>query len=84
MPPLPMHKTISEFDEYLSSVAGNISTITVKVLCTNGRIARRLSADVSTGVHVLKSKIVDLSNGTYVLNAFHGDVFLKAIKFIKA
>ena len=84
MPALPMHKILSELEGYLSSVSGNVSTITVKVLDTNGKIAKRLSTDVSVGVQLLKSKMVDLSNGTYVLNAFNGDVFLKAIKFIKA
>lgn len=84
MPALPMHITLREFDGYLNSVSGNISTITVKVLDTNGKIAKRLSTDALTVSQTLKSKMVDLTSGTYVLNAFHGDVFLKAIRFIKA
>ena len=84
MSALPMHTSLNEFDGFLSSVSNNIDIITVKVLDMNGRIARRLSTDVSTGTHFLKSTLTDLSTGIYVLNAFSGDMFLKAIKFIKA
>jgi hypothetical protein len=77
----PINTTIAEFAGYLSSVSDNISDITVKVLDTRGRIAKRISTDVSNGAHNLKLKMKDLSEGTYVLKAFCGDTFLKAMRF---
>jgi len=68
---------------YLNIVADNIGKITLKVFDTNGRIAKKICKDIMTGVHQLDLNINELSNGTYILNAFNGDVFLKAFKFVK-
>jgi hypothetical protein len=68
---------------YLNVVANNIGKLTLKVFDTNGRIAKKICRDIITGVQKLDLNINDLSDGTYILNAFHGDVFLKSFKFVK-
>ena len=77
----PINTTITEFAGYLNSVSDSISNVTVKVLDARGRIAKRISTDVSNGASNLRIKMKDLSEGTYVLNAFCGDTFLKAMRF---
>jgi hypothetical protein len=67
----------------LQIVADNIGKLTLKVFDTNGRIAKKICQDVIAGVQQLDLNIGELSNGTYILNAFNGDVFLKAFKFVK-
>ena len=68
---------------YLNVVANNIGKLTLKVFDTNGRIAKKICKDIMTGVQKLDLNINELSNGTYILNAFNGDVFLKSFKFVK-
>ncbi|MCW3113255.1 MAG: hypothetical protein JWR18_1651 [Segetibacter sp.] len=77
-----MEPTLDSYG-YLNVVANNIGKLTLKVFDTNGRIAKKICKDIISGVQKLDLNINDLSNGTYVLNAFHGDVFLKAFKFVK-
>jgi hypothetical protein len=81
MSPHLIHTTLNEFAGYLNTMSGNVSSITVKVLDARGRIAQRICTDVNNGAYHLKVKMKDLSEGTYVLNAFSGDIFLKAMKF---
>ena len=68
---------------YLNVVANSIGKLTLKVLDTNGRIAKKVCKDIMTGVQKLDMNINELSDGTYILNAFHGDVFVKSFKFVK-
>ena len=68
---------------YLNIVANNIGKLTLKVFDTNGRIAKKVYKDIITGVQQLDLNINELSTGTYILNAFNGDVFLKSFKFVK-
>lgn len=68
---------------YLNVVANNIGKLTLKVFDTNGRIAKKICKDIMTGVQKLDLNINELANGTYVLNAFNGDIFLKSFKFVK-
>jgi hypothetical protein len=68
---------------YLNVVADNIGKITLKVFDTNGRIAKKICTELIRGVHTLDLNIGELSTGTYILNAFNGDIFLKAFKFVK-
>jgi len=67
----------------LHIVADNIGKLTLKVFDTNGRIAKKICQDVIAGVQKLDLNISELSNGTYILNAFNGDMFLKAFRFVK-
>lgn len=69
---------------YLSIVAENIGKITLKVLDTaNGRMAKKISEEIISGVQQLTVNIGDLANGTYIVNLFNGDVFIKSFKVIK-
>ena len=77
-----MEPTLDSFG-YLNVVANNIGKLTLKVFDTNGRIAKKMCKDIMTGVHKLDIDINELSTGTYILNTFNGDVFLKAFKFVK-
>jgi hypothetical protein len=79
-----MELTLQESYGYLNVVANNIGKLTLKVCsATNGRIAKKICKDIMTGVHKLDLNINDLSTGTYILNTFNGDVFLKSFKFEK-
>ena len=68
---------------YLNVVANNIGKLTLKVFDTNGRVAKKICKDIMAGVQKLDLNINELSTGTYILNAFQGDVFLKSFKFVK-
>ena len=68
---------------YLSVAANNIGKLTLKVFDTNGRIAKKIYKDIMTGVQQLDFNIGDLSDGTYILNEFNGDTFIKSFKFTK-
>jgi len=77
-----MEPTLDSYG-YLNVVANNIGKLTLKVFDTNGRIAKKVCKDIITGVQKLDLNISELSNGTYILNAFNGDIFLKSFKFVK-
>ncbi len=78
-----MQPTTVNTESYLDIVANNIGKIILKVYDTNGRMAKVVSTEVSSGLQQLNINMSDLSDGTNILNAFNGDIFLKAIKFIK-
>lgn len=77
-----MEPTLDSFG-YLNVVANCIGKLTLKVCDTNGRIAKKICKEIITGVQKLDLNINDLSEGTYILNAFNGDIFLKSFKFVK-
>ena len=66
---------------YLNVVANSIGELTLKVLDTQGRFAKRISTEIEQGFQELCVNLNDLTNGTYVLNAFNGDTFIKSFKF---
>ena len=68
---------------YLSVVANSIGKLTLKVFDRNGFIAKTISTHIAQGAQLLDINMSDLSNGTYIINAFNGDTFLKSIKIIK-
>ena len=78
-----MEPTLDSSYQYLNVVASNIGKLTLKVFDTNGRIAKKICKDIMTGVQKLDLNMSDLSDGTYILNAFNGDVFLKSFKIVK-
>lgn len=78
-----METTLLDSCGYLNVAANKIGKLTIKVFDTNGRIAKRICRDVISGVQKLDLNISDLSNGTYIFNAFNGDTFIKAYRFIK-
>ncbi len=78
-----MEPTLLDSFGYLSVAANTIGRLTLKVFDTNGRVAKKVYKDIITGVQKLDLNLSDLSDGTYILNLFNGDVFLKSFKFIK-
>lgn len=78
-----MEATLLDSYGHLNVVANNIGKLTLKVFDTNGRVAKKICKDIITGVQKLDLNINELASGTYILNAFHGDVFLKSFKFVK-
>ncbi|MDB5247219.1 MAG: hypothetical protein JWQ40_1613 [Segetibacter sp.] len=78
-----MKPTILESYGYLSVVANSIGNLTLKVFDTNGRIAKKICKDIISGVEQFDVSISDLSDGTYILNAFNGDTFLRSFRFTK-
>ena len=78
-----MQPTLLDSYGYLSVVANNIGKITLKVFDTNGRVAKKICKDIMAGMQKLDLNLNDLSNGTYILNAFNGDMFIRSFKFTK-
>ena len=78
-----MEATFNETYGYINIVANSIGKFTVKIFDTNGRIANKICKDIITGVQQLDLNISEWSNGTYILNAFIGDSFLKSFKLVK-
>ncbi|MBN8836904.1 MAG: hypothetical protein J0I09_06580 [Sphingobacteriia bacterium] len=70
-------------DGVLHIVANKQTKLTVKVLDKQGKIAKTLQAMVTEGQQNLSLNLSDLISGSYVLNAFSGDVFLRSIRFSK-
>lgn len=66
-----------------SFIAQKQDRLTIKILDTQGKIAKTLVTFVEKGKQDLTLNLNDLTNGMYVLNAFLGDVFLKSYRFIK-
>lgn len=67
----------------LNVVAANIGKLTLKIFDSNGFIAKTISTQIAQGAQLLDINISDLRDGNYIMNAFNGDQFLKAIKFTK-
>ncbi|MCY7420576.1 MAG: hypothetical protein LH478_02410 [Chitinophagaceae bacterium] len=78
-----MKPTTHENNTYLGIVAVGNDKLTLKVLDTYGRIAKTIQTQFEEGMHELTINLTDLNVGTYVVNAFSGGRFLKAIKFAK-
>jgi hypothetical protein len=69
---------------YLNIVANSIGKLTLKIFdTTNGFIAKTISTQIDKGAQLLDINLSDLSDGTYVINAFSGDTFLTSFKLIK-
>ena len=75
--------SVADSISYLNVVASNIGKLTLKIFDKNGFIAKTISAQIAQGAQLLDINMSDLSDGTYIINAFSGDKFLKAYKFTK-
>lgn len=73
----------NEAEGYLHVVAEKSGRLTLKVLDTNGRMAKSLTTNITEGIQKLAVNLSDLSSGMYVLNAFNDGTFLKSFRFIK-
>jgi hypothetical protein len=67
----------------LDVAAGKSGQLILKVLDVQGRIAKTIIEKVEQGAQQLYININDLGKGNYVLNAFFGETFIKAVRFIK-
>lgn len=70
-------------DSYLTVMSEQAGNLILKVLDVNGHMAKTIVEDVSEGLQQLVINLGDLASGNYILNAFNGDVFIKAIRFSK-
>ncbi len=68
---------------YLNVVAGAPGMIVLKIVDIQGRIAKTLIEKVEEETLQLSLNMSDLKEGTYILNAFNEERFIKAMKFIK-
>ncbi|WP_207497192.1 hypothetical protein [Aridibaculum aurantiacum] len=75
--------SVAESISYLSIVANNIGKLTLKIFDTNGFIAKTISTQIAQGAQLLDINLGDLNEGTYIINAFNGDEFLKAFRITK-
>ncbi|HVZ26198.1 MAG TPA: hypothetical protein VG842_09095 [Sediminibacterium sp.] len=68
---------------YVTVLSDTNGRLTMKVLDTEGRIAKTLTAMVRAGRQQLELPMEDLHSGAYVLNAFSGGHFIKSFRFQK-
>lgn len=78
-----IHLTIADTNSYVNIMANSIGKITLKVFNTQGRIAKTINTTITQGIHQLNLNLTDLTSGSYVINAFNGDRFIKAMRFNK-
>ena len=75
--------TLQEGLSFLDVAATKSGDLILKVLDVQGRIAKTVIEKVEQGAQQLCINISDLAKGNYVLNAFFGETFIKAVRFIK-
>lgn len=68
---------------YVTVLSDTTGRLIMKVLDTEGRIAKTLTAVVREGHQQLALPMGDLHSGAYVLNAFCGGNFIKSFRFQK-
>jgi hypothetical protein len=78
-----LQPSLNESTSYLDIVANKEGRVTLKVLSTNGLMAKTVTTTISTGNQKLALDLNDLNSGVYVLNAFNDGEFVKSIRFIK-
>lgn len=78
-----MHPLAVAATGFLSVVAEKQAELVIKVLSDNGHMVKKIKAPLNSGKQMVELPVGDLKSGTYVLNAFNGDVFLKSIRFTK-
>ncbi|RFM30309.1 hypothetical protein [Deminuibacter soli] len=75
--------TVQEGLSLLEVAASKSGDLILKFLDVQGRIAKTIIEKVEQGAQQLHINVSDLSDGNYVMNAFLGEHFIKAVRFIK-
>ena len=75
--------SFSETVSCFNVVANSIGKLTLKILDANGFITKTINTQIDKGAQLLDINLNDLGNGTYIINAFNGDVFLKSFKLVR-
>ncbi|GAC1400626.1 MAG: hypothetical protein NVSMB63_20050 [Sediminibacterium sp.] len=78
-----LQPSMVDTDSYLTILAEKAGRLVLKVRDADGRIAKTVETMVDAGNQELPLNMSDLATGRYILNAFCGGVFIKAIKFVK-
>lgn len=78
-----LQPNIVDNNSYLTVLSEKAGNLVLKVLDVNGYMAKTMVTDVTEGLQQLALNLSDLVSGNYILNAFNGDVFIKAIRFSK-
>ncbi len=78
-----IQSSVADSISYFSVIANEIGKLTLKIFDTNGFIAKTISAQIEQGAQLLDINMSDLNDGTYVVNAFSGDTFVKSFKLTK-
>jgi hypothetical protein len=78
-----MHPLAVSAASFLSIEAEQHAELVIKVLNNRGQMAKKIKTPVQQGKQTVALNMSDLETGNYVLNAFYGDVFVKAIRFVK-
>lgn len=83
MPIQNIQSTIVDDCTYLGIVVNGTEKLTLKVLDVYGKMAKTIQAQLEEGMNEMKVNISDLKVGSYVVNAFSGEKFLEAYRFVK-
>lgn len=78
-----LQPTLIKHNSTLSIFASKGESILVKILDTDGRIAKTISHILQDGKQELSLNLSDLTNGIYVLNTFSKDAFINSFRIIK-
>ncbi len=78
-----IQSSVADSIGYFSVVTNQIGKLTLKIFDKNGFIAKTINAQIEQGAQLLDINMSDLNDGTYIVNAFNGDTFLKSFKLTK-
>jgi len=78
-----MQTTIVNDTSHLQIIANKSEKFILKILDVQGRIAKTFVHQINSGYQQISCEFNDLSQGAYVMNAFCGASFVKAIRFNK-
>lgn len=79
-----MNKLLTNGAGYLLDVvAATPGQLVIKILDIQGRIAKTIKETAEQGANHVALHLNDLQNGTYVLNIFNNETFVKAVRYLK-
>lgn len=78
-----MQTTIVNDTSHLHIIANKSERFIVKILDVHGKLAKTITHPLNSGYQHITCSLQDLTKGNYVMNAFCGSAFVKAIRFQK-